>query len=79
MQLCSQNYAPILCLFLHIYQSCGQLLSSCLASSLSCAIVSQAGLLEVPATYLGSFGYFCARGLLLLNGFSLEKLMLTRV
>jgi hypothetical protein len=28
---------------LHIYPSCGQLLSSCLASSLSCAILSQAG------------------------------------
>jgi hypothetical protein len=34
------------------------------------------GLLEVPATYLGSFGYFLARGPVLLNGCSSEKLML---
>jgi hypothetical protein len=31
---------------------------SCLTSSMSCAILSQAGLLEVPMTYLGSLGYF---------------------
>jgi hypothetical protein len=31
-----------------------------LDSSLSCAILSQAGLLEVPVTYLGSLGYFLA-------------------
>jgi hypothetical protein len=77
MQLCSYNCASILCLFLHIYPSCGQLLSPCLASSLSYAILSQSDLLEVPATYLGSIGYFLARGLVLLNGCSLEKLMLT--
>jgi hypothetical protein len=62
--------------FLHIYPSCGQLLSPYLTSGLSCAILSQAGLLEVPATYLGSFGYFLARGPVLLNGFSSEKLIL---
>jgi hypothetical protein len=62
---------------LHIYPSCGQLLSPCLTSGSSCAILSQAGLLEVPATYLGSFGYFLARGPVLLNGCSSEKLMLT--
>jgi hypothetical protein len=28
------------------------------------------GLLEVPVTYLGSLGYFLARGLVLLNGYS---------
>jgi hypothetical protein len=48
----------------------------CLASSLSCAIQSQAGLLVVPVTYLGSLGYYIARGPVLLNGSSLEKLML---
>jgi hypothetical protein len=77
MQLCSENYALILCLFLHIYSSCGQLLSPCLASSLSCAILSQVGLLEVLMTYLGSSGYFLARGPVLLSGCSSEKLMLT--
>jgi hypothetical protein len=39
--------------------------------------MSQAGLLEVPAAYLGSLGYFLARGLLLLNVCSSERLMLT--
>jgi hypothetical protein len=63
--------------FLHIYPSCGQLLSPCLTSGSSCAILSQTGLLEVPVTYLGSFGYYLARGLVLLNGCSSEKLMLT--
>jgi hypothetical protein len=48
--------------FLHIYPSCGQLLFPCLATSSSYVILSQAGLLEVPATYLGSLGYFLARG-----------------
>jgi hypothetical protein len=61
---------------LHVYPLCGQLLFPCLASSSSCAILSQAGLLEVPATYLGSLGYFLARGPVLLNSCSLEKLML---
>jgi hypothetical protein len=50
----------------------------CLSSSLSCAILSQADLLEIPATYLGSIGYFLARGPVLLNEYSSEKLMLTR-
>jgi hypothetical protein len=40
------------------------------------AILSQVGSLEVPATYLGSLGYFLARGPVLLNGCSSEKLML---
>jgi hypothetical protein len=66
----------IVCLFLHIYPSCGQLLSPCLASSLRCTILSQAGLLEVPMTYLESFGYFLARGPMLPNDCSSEKLML---
>jgi hypothetical protein len=48
----------------------------CLAFSLSSAILSQAGLLEVPTTYLGSLGYFLAQGLLLLNGYSSKRLML---
>jgi hypothetical protein len=48
--------------FLHVYPSCGQLIFSCLVSSLSCIILSQADLLEVSMTYLGSIGYFLARG-----------------
>jgi hypothetical protein len=52
-------------------------LFSCLAFSSSCAILSQPGLLEVPTTYRGSLGYFLARSLLLLNGCSSERLMLT--
>jgi hypothetical protein len=47
-----------------------------LTASLSCAILSQANPLEVPATYLGSLGYFLARGPVLPNGCSSEKLML---
>jgi hypothetical protein len=42
----------------------------CLIFSLSCAILSQTGLLEVPAAYRGPLGYFLARSLLLLNGCS---------
>jgi hypothetical protein len=61
---------------LRIYPSCGQLLFSCLTSSLSCEILSQVGLLEVPATYMGFHGYFLARGPVLLNGCSSKKLML---
>jgi hypothetical protein len=37
------------------------------------------GLLEVPAIYLGSLGYFLARGPVLLNGCSSEKPMLMGV
>jgi hypothetical protein len=51
----------------------------CLIFSSSCAILSQAGLLEGPAAYRGSLGYFLTRSLLLLNGCSLERLMLTGV
>jgi hypothetical protein len=65
------------CLFLHIYSSCGQLLSPCLVSSSSCVILSQVDLLEVPVTYLGSFGYFLIRDPVLLNSCSSEKLILT--
>jgi hypothetical protein len=61
---------------LRIYLSCGQLFFPCLASSLNCTILSQAGLLKVPATYLESLGYFLARGQMLLNDCSSEKLML---
>jgi hypothetical protein len=45
--------------------------------NLSCAILSQADLLEVPAAYRGSLGYFLARSPLLLNGCSSKRLMLT--
>jgi hypothetical protein len=64
---------------MHIYSSCGQLLSLCLASSSSCAILSRAGLLKVHVTYLGSYGYFLVRGSVLLNVCSSKKLMLTGV
>jgi hypothetical protein len=63
----------------HIYFSYGQLLFLCLTSSLSFAILSQAGLFEIPATYLGFLSYFLARGPVLLNGCSSEKLMLMGV
>jgi hypothetical protein len=49
-----------------------------LATSSRCAILSHVGLFEVPATYLGSIGYFLARGPVLPNGCSLEKLMLNK-
>jgi hypothetical protein len=38
----------------------------------------QEGLLKVPVTYLGSLGYFLARGPVLLNGCPSGKLMLNR-
>jgi hypothetical protein len=56
--------------------SCGQSLSLCPASSSCCAILSHAGLLEVPATNLRSLGYILAWGPVLLNGCSSKKLML---
>jgi hypothetical protein len=56
--------------------SCGQSLSICPASSLSCAILSQVDLHEVPATNLGSLGYILAWGPVLLNDCSSKKLML---
>jgi hypothetical protein len=72
IELCF-NFMSVFCVFL---PSCGQLLSLCPASNSTCAILSQAGLLEVPATYMGSLGYFLARDPVLPNGCSLEKLML---
>jgi hypothetical protein len=36
--------------------------------------MSQPGLLEVFVAYQGSLGYFLAQSLLLLNGYSLERL-----
>jgi hypothetical protein len=62
--------------FLRIYPSCCQLLFHYLTSELSCVILSHAGLLEVPMTYLGSLGYFLAPGSRVLNCRSSEKLML---
>jgi hypothetical protein len=41
-----------------------------------CAILSQVGLPEIPATYLGSLCYILAQGLLLLNGYPSERLIL---
>jgi hypothetical protein len=54
-------------------------LFSCLIFSLSYAILSPVGLLEVPAAYQGSLAYFLAQSLLLLNGCSSERLMLMGV
>jgi hypothetical protein len=51
----------------------------CLAFSSSCAILSQASLLEVHVAYQRSLGYFLAWSLLLLNHCSSERLMLTGV
>jgi hypothetical protein len=73
IELCFNFMSVFFCVFL---PSCGQLLSLCPTTSLSCAILLQAGLLEVPVTYLGSLGYFLARGPVLSNGCSSEKLML---
>jgi hypothetical protein len=73
IELCF-NFMSFLC----IYPSCGQLLFPCLASSLSCTILSQVGLLKIPVTYLGSLGFFLARGPVLLNGCFSKKLMLNR-
>jgi hypothetical protein len=62
--------------FCIVLPSCGQLLFLYPASYPSCAILSQTGLLEVIASYLGSFGYFLAQGHVLSNGYASEKLML---
>jgi hypothetical protein len=51
---------------------------SCLASSSSSAILSQAGLLEVHVTYMWSHGYFLTQGPVLLDDCSSEKQMLMR-
>jgi hypothetical protein len=67
------NFMSIFCIFL---PSCGQSLSLCPTSSSSCVILSQAGLLKVPVTNLGSLGYFLAWGPVLPNGCSSKKLML---
>jgi hypothetical protein len=76
-----RNYANRIVLQFYVYfyvflPSCGQSLSLCPASSSSCVILSHVGLLEVPATNLGSLIYFLAWGPMLLNGCSSEKLML---
>jgi hypothetical protein len=52
-------------------------LFSYLAFSSSFVILSQAGLLEVPAAYQESLSYFLTQSLLLLNGCSSKRLMLT--
>jgi hypothetical protein len=64
------------CLLLYIYHSCGQLPFPCLASSSSCAILSQAGLLEVPMTLSGVPWLFSCSTSGVLNGRYSEKLML---
>jgi hypothetical protein len=69
----SFNFMSVFCVFL---PSCGQSLSLCLASSSSCAILLQAGLLEVLATNMGFLGYFLAWGPVPPNGCSSKKLML---
>jgi hypothetical protein len=68
-----QFYGYFFCVFL---PSCGQSLSLCPASTSSCAILSHAGLLEVPMTNLGSLGYFLAQGPVLPYDCSWENLML---
>jgi nitrate reductase gamma subunit len=66
-----------LCLFFVFITHVVRYLFPCLVYKSSCVILSQAGLLEVPAAYQGSLGYFLAQSLLLLNGYSSERLMLT--
>jgi hypothetical protein len=58
--------------------SSGGTTSSLCLALLSCAILSQVGLLEVPVTYLESLSYFLAQGPVLLNDCSSKKLMLNR-
>jgi hypothetical protein len=53
----SFNFMSVFCVFL---LSCGQSLSLYPASSLCCTILLQVGMLEVPATNLGSLDYFLA-------------------
>jgi hypothetical protein len=72
IELCF-NFISVFYIFL---PSCGQSLSLCHASSSSCAILSHAGLLRVPATNLGSLDYFLAWGPVLPNDCSSKKLML---
>jgi hypothetical protein len=62
--------------FLHFLTIMWLIAFLCLASSSSYALLSQTSLLEVPMTYLGSLGYYLARGLMLLNDYSSKKLML---
>jgi hypothetical protein len=72
IELCF-NFISIFFAFL---LSCGQSLSLCPASSLSCAILSQTGLLEVHVTNMVSLIYFLARDPILPNDCSSKKLML---
>jgi hypothetical protein len=51
----------------------------CFASCSSCATLSQAGLFEVPVTYLGSLGYFPAWGPVLPYGRPSKRLLLKGV
>jgi hypothetical protein len=78
--ICNYVHRIVLQFYVYLFYiflpSCGQSLSLCPASSSSCTILSQAGLLEVPATNLSSIGYFLTWGPVLLNGCSSEKLML---
>jgi hypothetical protein len=67
------NFMSVFCVFL---SSSGQSLSLCPASSSSCAILSQAVLLEVHVTNLGSLGYFLPWGPVLPNDCPSKKLML---
>jgi hypothetical protein len=60
-------------IFTYVLPSCDQSLSLCPASSLSCAILSHTGLLEVSMTNLRSLRYFLAWGPVLPNDFFLEK------
>jgi hypothetical protein len=62
-------------MFLHFLTLMWSVAFLCLASCLSYAVLSHAGLSEVPVTYLGSLGYFPAWGPELPDGRPSESLL----
>jgi hypothetical protein len=77
--VCNYVHRIVLQFYVYFYVfliSCGQSLSLYPTSNSSCAILSQAGLLEVPMTNLMSLCYFLTWGPVLPNGCSSKELML---
>jgi hypothetical protein len=63
-------------MFLHLLTLMWSIAFLYLASCPSYVTLSQAGLFELPVTYLGSLGYFSTWGLVLLDGCPLKRLLL---
>jgi hypothetical protein len=63
-------------MFLHFLTLMWSIVFLCLASCLSYATLSQAGMFEVPVTYLGFLGYFVAWGPVLPDGHPSKRLLL---